>query len=173
MVAAKKKVASDRWDTSNWTAGKVTIFQALGITKGKLDWPKYQANLSQAGTASAKTTSTTTTGTTTSSGDLGATEKSNQTLGKQLAQSFGWGTGSEWDDLNQLVMDESGWDNTAQNPTSTAYGIGQFLDTTWATVGGTKTSSPQTQINLMLLYIKMRYGSPSAALAHENEYHWY
>jgi len=31
----------------------------------------------------------------------------------------------------KIIQCESGWDYTAQNPNSTAYGAGQFLDGTW------------------------------------------
>lgn len=43
------------------------------------------------------------------------------------ASMFGW-TGSMWADTVPLIMQESGFDNTAQNPTSTAYGQFQFLN---------------------------------------------
>jgi hypothetical protein len=71
----------------------------------------------------------------------------NKALGQKLAAPYGWGSGSQWTALNNLVMSESGWRNDAQNPKSTAYGIGQFLNSTWATVGGTKTSNPTIQIS--------------------------
>jgi hypothetical protein len=87
----------------------------------------------------------------------------NKTLGQGLAATMHNWTGAEWTALNDLVMSESGWCNTIQNPTSTAYGIGQFLDSTWATVGFTKTSNPATQIAAMLTYIKNRYGDPIKA----------
>jgi len=88
---------------------------------------------------------------------------SNKALGKLLATGYGWGTGAEWNALNGVVMLESGWCNTAQNPESTAYGIGQFLDTTWAETGYVKTSNPLTQIAAMLVYIKKTYGTPEKA----------
>ena len=37
--------------------------------------------------------------------------------------------------LDQLVALESSWNHKAKNPTSTAYGLGQFIDQTWETVG--------------------------------------
>lgn len=75
--------------------------------------------------------------------------------------------------LNAVVQRESGWNPTAQNPTSTAYGIGQFLDSTWQGAGSQKTSDPYQQINAMLAYIGQRYGTPEAAQQHEKNYGWY
>src|SRR5579859_4287505 len=57
----------------------------------------------------------------------GADEKANQTLGKAMAAAYGWAAGTNWTSLDNVVMAESGWNNLAQNPGSTAYGIGQFL----------------------------------------------
>lgn len=96
-------------------------------------------------------------------GCTAAQTSSNKALGKVLAASYGWASGGQWDALNGVVMLESGWCNTAQNPGSTAYGIGQFLDTTWSTVGYSKTSNPAGQIAAMLAYIKKRYSTPEAA----------
>jgi hypothetical protein len=84
-----------------------------------------------------------------------------QAYARQLLAAYGWG--GQWGSFNALVMGESGWNPIAQNPTSTAYGIGQFLDTTWATVGMTQTSNPYAQLRGMMAYIKQRYGSPAAA----------
>ena len=70
----------------------------------------------------------------------------------------------EFQYLDQLVYLESKWDPEAQNPYSTAYGIGQFLDQTWETVGYEKTDDPYTQIDAMIDYVKKRYGSFEAAL---------
>lgn len=102
------------------------------------------------------------------SGDRGA----NQALGRQLLANMGWG--NYWNAFNNLVMGESGWNNYAQNPTSTAYGIGQFLNSTWGSYGQ-KTSDPATQIQYMLQYIKNRYGNPANAWAtwQSRSPHWY
>jgi hypothetical protein len=82
---------------------------------------------------------------------------------------------SEWPPLQNLLNGESGFNSTAKNPSSTAYGMFQFLDTTWATVGGSKTSDPATQAQYGLAYIKQRYGTPSAAWAfwQRQSPHWY
>jgi hypothetical protein len=109
-------------------------------------------------------------------GDTGAHSAgaaANQAIAKVLAAPYGWSAGTQWTDLVSLWNRESGWSNTAQNPTSTAYGIAQFLDTTWSAVGAAKTSDPTVQISAGLKYIKQRYGSPSAAWAHEQANGWY
>lgn len=93
-------------------------------------------------------------------------------LVQSMAASRGW-TGAQWDALYAVVMRESGFNNNAQNPTSTAYGMFQFLDTTWGAYGASKTSDPTAQTVAGLNYIASRYGTPSAALAHENAYGWY
>ncbi|QAX94631.1 tape measure protein [Gordonia phage Harambe] len=84
---------------------------------------------------------------------------------KAAVAMYGWDQGAEWEALNQLIGHESSWNPNAQNPSSTAYGLFQFLDSTWATVGGTKTSDPYLQAVYGARYIKNRYGSPSAAWA--------
>lgn len=99
--------------------------------------------------------------------------KANFTYAQQIAPQFGWNDPGELSAWYQIGMNESGWNNNAQNPTSTAYGIGQFLDSTWAGVGGSKTSDPRLQVQYMAQYIKNRYGSPSRALAFWNAHHWY
>ena len=91
---------------------------------------------------------------------------------QNIAGNYGWG-GNELSAWYTLGMKESGWRNTAQNPTSTAYGIGQFLNSTWAGVGIAKTSDPATQVEAMARYIKNRYGSPSRALAFHLSHNWY
>ena len=106
-------------------------------------------------------------------GPTTGTAAANEAAGRLLAAPYGWSTGAQWTALNNVVMKESGWNNTAQNPTSTAYGIGQFLDTTWATVGYTKTSVATTQIAAMLKYIKQRYGTPEGAWAMEESAGYY
>jgi len=107
----------------------------------------------------------------------GGSIAANKKLMQQMAQAmYGWGVGSQWRDLDTLEMHEAGYRADAQNPISTAYGIGQFLDQTWKGFGP-KTSNPKLQIQYMLEYIKGKYGSPSKAWAqyydHANGAGWY
>lgn len=95
---------------------------------------------------------------------------------------FGWSR-AEYLPLVRLWNKESGvpgagtsavtWRPTADNPTSTAHGIAQFLDSTWALVGGVKTDNPQLQILYGLRYVHSAYGTPSAALAFHQANNWY
>lgn len=92
---------------------------------------------------------------------------------KSLAKrQEGWGD-NQWPALNRLVQKESSWNPNAQNPTSTAYGLFQFLNSTWATVGATKTSDPFRQAQAGLQYVDQRYGTPTAALGFHNRNNWY
>jgi transglycosylase-like protein with SLT domain len=75
--------------------------------------------------------------------------------------------------LNQLWQRESGWNPNAQNPSSTAYGIAQFLNSTWAGTGIAKTSDPYRQIDAGLIYIQKRYGTPCKAWAFWQSHKWY
>jgi Transglycosylase SLT domain len=75
--------------------------------------------------------------------------------------------------LQSLWGKESGWNPNAQNRSSTAYGIPQFLDSTWAGTGIAKTSDGYRQIDAGLIYIDSRYGSPCGAWAHSRALNWY
>lgn len=105
--------------------------------------------------------------------------KGNQAIMNKWASKFGWGRGREWNALYTLEMHEAGFNNHAQNPVSTAYGMGQFLDSTWGlpSVHGHKTSDPNLQAEYMMRYIKGRYGDPIHAWAqyydHPGGVGWY
>ena len=79
----------------------------------------------------------------------------------------------QWDCLYKLVLIESGWNPNAQNKTSTAYGLFQFLDSTWAGTGYEKTNNPYIQLDSGLVYITARYGSPCTALSFQLSHNWY
>ena len=83
------------------------------------------------------------------------------------------GDGGQFSCLENLWGKESGWNPNAQNPGSTAYGIPQFLDSTWASTGIAKTSDGYRQIDAGLIYIDSRYGSPCGAWGHSQSTGWY
>lgn len=98
-----------------------------------------------------------------SSPSAGGTPSANRALGQKMAAERGW-TGQSWSCLDNLIQGESGWDDKADNPTSTAYGIGQRL----GSVHGMPKSyrnSPTNQIKWTYDYISGRYGSPCRAWA--------
>ena len=96
-----------------------------------------------------------------------------QALMQSMAASVGW-TGAEWTALNNVEMREAGYNLTAQNPTSSAYGLAQFINgaSEYAQYGGNSTTA-QGQITAMLNYIKQRYGDPEAAWAMEQTAGYY
>ena len=101
---------------------------------------------------------------------LGGTNSARE-LGMKMNAARGWG--SQWNALDTLWQRESGWNPNAQNPTSTAYGIAQFLNSTWASTGIAKTSDPGLQIEAGMRYIASRYGNPQGALDFWNSHNWY
>jgi hypothetical protein len=83
-----------------------------------------------------------------------------------------WGS-EQWDFLDKLVNKESRWNHKAQNPKSSAFGIGQFINSTWGTVNCEKTSDPYIQVSCMLDYIELRYKTPQKALEFHLKKNWY
>ncbi|GJF06605.1 phage tail tape measure protein [Pseudonocardia sp. D17] len=92
---------------------------------------------------------------------------------RAVATKYGWDHGTQWNALEELIRRESGWDPLAKNPNSTAYGLFQFLDATWAAYGGHKTSNPGLQAQYGLTYIADKYQTPYGALSFWNRNHWY
>ena len=90
---------------------------------------------------------------------------------RQMAAQMGWGD-DQWGALEELVQRESSWNPNAQNPTSTAFGLFQFLDKTWGKYGK-KTSDPRAQAAAGLAYIRDRYGDPRSALSFHDRKGWY
>ena len=100
--------------------------------------------------------------------------QANIDLGQQIASTQGI-VGKEWECLNTLWgKRESGWDNTILNKGgSGAFGIAQFLDSTWKGTGYQRSLDPEIQIRAGLVYIKNRYKTPCVGLKHSYEFNWY
>ena len=73
----------------------------------------------------------------------------------------------------QIIDRESDWNPLAQNPKSTAFGIGQFLNSTWGLVDYKKTKNPYDQIDAMVLYVKLIYGDGCNAWHFKSHHGWY
>lgn len=100
-----------------------------------------------------------------------------QAYAKTQMKAYGWDD-NQFACLVELWNHESGWNYTADNPTSDAYGIPQALPgEKMASEGADWATNPQTQIRWGLKYIKDRpdYGSPCAAwtLWQQRSPHWY
>ena len=83
---------------------------------------------------------------------------------------------ADWPEADWLIQKESSWRPNAQNPKSTAFGLKQFLDSTWAGVGCTKAEAignPVYQLNCGQKYVMARYGSWGEAKAFWSVNHWY
>jgi uncharacterized protein YabE (DUF348 family) len=94
-------------------------------------------------------------------------------IGQELAAGRGW-TGDQWQCLDSLFQKESGWNPSAQNKSSGAYGIPQALPgSKMGTVAADWQTNPATQITWGLNYIAGRYGTPCGAWSHSQSTGWY
>ena len=94
-------------------------------------------------------------------------------LAKALMPQYGIST-SEFDCLDNIWSQESGWNIHAANPTSSAYGIPQALPgSKMSSAGPDWENNPETQIRWGLGYIKGRYGSACAAWSYKQGAGWY
>jgi hypothetical protein len=75
--------------------------------------------------------------------------------------------------LTKLIGKESGWRSEAQNPKSTASGLGQLLDGTYKRLGMQKSDSGVAQLVATLSYIHRRHVTPCGAWIHFKKNGWY
>jgi hypothetical protein len=102
-----------------------------------------------------------------------AVSGSPQHVAAAMLRSFGW-SASQFSCLDPLWGHESGWNVTAYNPGSGAYGIPQALPgSRMASAGPDWPNNAATQIRWGLEYIKGTYGSPCGAWDHEQATGWY
>jgi len=78
-----------------------------------------------------------------------------------------------WEAFNLLIDRESNWDYKAQNPNSSALGLGQMTKGSRANCKDDYATNYKTQINCMVRYISSRFGTPEKALQHSNRFGWY
>ncbi len=96
-----------------------------------------------------------------------------RTIARTMVTARGWSSG-QFSCLDSLWTRESNWKTTADNPTSSAYGIPQALPgSKMASAGADWATNPATQIRWGLGYIADRYGDPCGAWNHFQARNWY
>ncbi|WP_441250465.1 transglycosylase SLT domain-containing protein [Kitasatospora sp. McL0602] len=84
------------------------------------------------------------------------------------------GDDSQFQCFSQIVKRESGWDYTATNSGSGAYGLVQALPgSKMSSAGSDWRTNPATQIKWGVNYMNDRYGSPCGAWSFWQSHHWY
>lgn len=95
-------------------------------------------------------------------------------IAKRKMKDMGWDDGSQFECLDTVFTEESGWRWDATNPDSGAYGIPQSLPAEkMASAGQDWRTNAATQIDWGLKYIRDRYGTPCAAYAERRAKGWY
>ncbi|GGJ12020.1 transglycosylase SLT domain-containing protein [Streptomyces brasiliensis] len=81
---------------------------------------------------------------------------------------------AQFNAFSKIVEHESGWNHTATNASSGAYGLVQALPgSKMASAGADWKTNPATQIKWGLDYMNTRYGSPVDAWNFWQTNHWY
>ncbi|WP_181809139.1 aggregation-promoting factor C-terminal-like domain-containing protein [Streptomyces shenzhenensis] len=81
---------------------------------------------------------------------------------------------AQYNAFSRIVAHESGWNPSATNSSSGAYGLVQALPgSKMASAGSDWKSNPATQIKWGLDYMNSRYGSPAAAWSFWQAHGWY
>ena len=101
-----------------------------------------------------------------SSGDVDLTGVKGDVVAKvqEVFKRHGW-TGQQWEDAKWIIGKESGWNPTAVNPSSGAFGLFQLNPSsgTLQQYLPDRNPDPAVQANAGARYIKDRYGDPTAA----------
>jgi hypothetical protein len=90
-----------------------------------------------------------------------------------MANKYSWGS-DQFACYNSIIMRESKWIVSADNPHSSAYGIPQALPgKKMAAFGADWRTNPATQIRWGLDYVHDRYGTPCGAWSFKRGHGWY
>ena len=90
-----------------------------------------------------------------------------------MVNKFSWGE-DQFTCYDDIIMRESRWIVTADNPNSSAYGIPQALPgKKMASFGADWRTNPATQIRWGLDYVHDRYGTPCQAWSFKRGHGWY
>ena len=93
---------------------------------------------------------------------------------QEVFKRHGW-TGQQWEDAKWIIGKESGWNPTAVNPSSGAFGLFQLNPSsgTLQQYLPDRNPDPAVQANAGARYIKDRYGDPTAARRFWEANQWY
>ncbi|MER8047398.1 transglycosylase SLT domain-containing protein [Streptomyces sp. NPDC094032] len=81
---------------------------------------------------------------------------------------------AQYASFSKIVEHESGWNHTATNSSSGAYGLVQALPgSKMSSAGSDWKTNPATQIKWGLDYMNERYGSPNGAWNFWQSHGWY
>ena len=106
------------------------------------------------------------------------TTGSGRRRGKKWAKAQGWPIkgGARWNALDYIITRESSWNPKAKNPSSTASGLGQFINSTSrAYMGGSPMSKYpfDKQLAGVVKYTSDRYGGLVPAMNFWKKHHYY
>src|SRR5699024_1422829 len=111
-----------------------------------------------------------------SSGDVDLTGVKGDVVAKvqEVFKRHGW-SGQQWEDAKWIIGKESGWNPTAVNPSSGAFGLFQLNPSsgTLQQYLPDRNPDPAVQANAGARYIKDRYGDPTAARRFWEANQWY
>ena len=92
---------------------------------------------------------------------------------QMMLSMYGWGS-DQFACFDKIITQESGWNVSATNRSSGAYGIPQALPgSKMATAGADWQTNPATQIKWALGYVQGRYATPCGAWAFKSAHGWY
>jgi hypothetical protein len=93
-----------------------------------------------------------------------------QEIAEEMLSAAGWG--GQWTCFNNIITRESGWNVTAENPNSGAYGLPQALPP--SKMGPGWQDSAYVQLHWVIdEYIPSAYGTPCGAWAFWRAHGWY
>jgi hypothetical protein len=92
---------------------------------------------------------------------------------QMMLSMYGWGD-DQFTCFDKIITQESGWNVSATNKSSGAYGIPQALPgSKMATAGADWQTNPATQIKWALGYVQGRYGTACGAWSFKSAHGWY
>jgi Transglycosylase SLT domain len=92
---------------------------------------------------------------------------------QMMLSMYGWGD-DQFTCFDKIITQESGWNVSATNRSSGAYGIPQALPgSKMATAGADWQTNPATQIKWALGYVQGRYSTACGAWSFKSAHGWY